>query len=214
MSQYVVIDLEMCKVPRGRRTSNFPWCMELIEIGAVLMDEHFTIKSEFKSYVHPEYGFVDRFILDLTGICPSDVKDAPLAKDALKAFAAWLPDDAVIVSWSTSDKEQLQKELIGKGIDLPCLQPYFETWTDCQAMFGCEMHNRRQYRLSEALVYANIDYADGAHDGLIDAKNTAMLFKQLKTHTFSPNPYMTGAGEKPCTYHAFSGLSSLFSMVG
>ncbi|MBQ1947930.1 MAG: exonuclease domain-containing protein [Clostridia bacterium] len=214
MSQYVVIDLEMCKVPHGRRTAAFPWSLELIEIGAVLMNECFEITDEFKTYVSPEFGFVDHFIRDLTGICQKDTQNAPCAQDALSAFTEWLPEDAVIVSWSMTDRSQFKKELSGKAIDLPALLPYFETWTDCQKMFGDAMESRRQYRLSEALVFASIDYSDGAHDALIDAKNTAMLFKQLKTDTFSPNPYMTDADEKPCTYSAFAELSTLFSMVG
>jgi DNA polymerase III epsilon subunit-like protein len=37
MSKYVMIDLEMCNVPRG--TKGFEYKNEIIEIGAVLMDE-------------------------------------------------------------------------------------------------------------------------------------------------------------------------------
>ena len=39
--KYVVIDLEMCKVPKSLRTPEFPWCQETIQIGAVLLDEDF-----------------------------------------------------------------------------------------------------------------------------------------------------------------------------
>lgn len=37
MSKYVVFDLEMCKVPKHIKTENLH--MEIIEIGAVLLDE-------------------------------------------------------------------------------------------------------------------------------------------------------------------------------
>lgn len=214
MSQFVVIDLEMCMVPRGRRTKAFPWSTELIELGAVLMNDQFEITDEFKTYVSPEFGFVDSFIQNLTGIRQKDTFGAPTSEEALRAFCEWLPEDAVIVSWSMTDRGQFKKELAGKAIDIPALLPYFETWTDCQKMFGDAMNSRRQYRLSEALVFANIDYSDGAHDALVDAKNTAMLFKQLMTKTFTPNPYMIADNETPCTYNAFAGLSTLFANVG
>ncbi len=37
MSKYVMIDLEICNVPRG--TKGYGYKNEIIEIGAVLMDE-------------------------------------------------------------------------------------------------------------------------------------------------------------------------------
>ena len=38
MCKYVVIDLEMCKVPKAMRTSKYQWSSETIQIGAVLVD--------------------------------------------------------------------------------------------------------------------------------------------------------------------------------
>ena len=53
-----------------------------------------------------------------------------------------------------------------------------------------KMNTARQYMLSEALIIAAIDdYSDGAHDALVDAINTAMLFKKImldKDFTLSP----------------------------
>lgn len=34
--------------------------------------------------------------------------------------------------------------------------------------------------MSEALVAADINYEDGAHDGLVDAYNTALLFAKME----------------------------------
>ncbi len=38
---YLVIDLEMCKVPRDYRSKGFIYANETIQIGAVLLDEEF-----------------------------------------------------------------------------------------------------------------------------------------------------------------------------
>ena len=37
------------------------------------------------------------------------------------------------------------------------------------------------YNLTEALTISGIDYEDGAHDALVDACNTAMLFVKMET---------------------------------
>ena len=38
---YLVIDLEMCKVPRDYRSKRYKYANETIQIGAVLLDEEF-----------------------------------------------------------------------------------------------------------------------------------------------------------------------------
>lgn len=179
MSSYVVMDMEMCSVPKENRRV-YRWRNEMIQIGAVLMDEDYEIVDRFKTYVRPEFGVIDAFIENLTGISPKDVADAPTAAEAMAAFTAWLPEDAVVISWSESDPVQIEHELYAKGIELPQLDVYLDEWLDCQAMFAERMHTRRNYRLSEALNIAGISFLSGAHDALVDAYNTAMLFAKLE----------------------------------
>lgn len=109
MSRYVVFDLEMCKVPRSIKTEALH--MEIIEIGAVLLDETYNEIDSFKTYIKPQYGFVDEFIKNLTGITVAETKNAPETKQALEMFAKWIPDDAVLVTWSENDEHQLRKEM-------------------------------------------------------------------------------------------------------
>ena len=54
MSEYVIVDLEMCKVPKPMRTEKYHWSSETIQIGSVLINENLEIIDEFNSYVHPE----------------------------------------------------------------------------------------------------------------------------------------------------------------
>lgn len=73
MSKYVVYDLEMCKVPKGEKREEFGSRQELIQIGAVLLDEEFKTIDTFMTYVAPRFGFVDSFIEKLTGITPAKI---------------------------------------------------------------------------------------------------------------------------------------------
>ena len=50
MSNYVVIDLEMCNV-LGEAKKAYGYRNEIIEIGAVLLNESYEIKDSFKTYV-------------------------------------------------------------------------------------------------------------------------------------------------------------------
>ena len=180
MCNFAVVDLEMCRVPYGARKGKFRWANETIQIGAVLLNEALEIVDEFVTYVSPEYGFIDTYINKLTGIGRSDVSNAPTMEAALKAFVDWMPKGTKVVSWSNNDELQIRHEIESKGIEIARLDEILETWIDCQKTFADKMHNQRCYRLSEALVAADINYEDGAHDGLVDAYNTALLFAKME----------------------------------
>ena len=52
----LIIDLEMCNVPRDYRKRSYKYANETIQIGAVLLDEDFKRIGTLCQYVHPEYG--------------------------------------------------------------------------------------------------------------------------------------------------------------
>ena len=51
MNQYVVVDLEMCKVHYSNRKKEFHGANETIQIGAVLLNENYEVVDEFNTYV-------------------------------------------------------------------------------------------------------------------------------------------------------------------
>ena len=63
---YLVIDLEMCGVPQTYRSEKYKYSNEIIQIGAVLLNQKFGQAETFAQFVHPEYGVLDHFISDLT----------------------------------------------------------------------------------------------------------------------------------------------------
>lgn len=217
MSKYVIIDSEMCRVTNPLKKAEYGGGTELIQIGAVLLSENYTTEDEFKTLIRPQYGTITSYIQELTGISSEDVKDAPTLKEALDAFLEWLPVDAVIVSWSDNDMTQLQRETSRKEIELPRLDKYYETWIDCQKTFAEKMDNDRCYRLSEALIFADIDYDEGAHDALVDAYNTARLFAKMQTEEkIITNKHFHFESEEAehLNYKPFAGLMALISCAG
>lgn len=181
MCKYVIIDLEMCNVPRNRRTEGYPWRSEIIQIGAVLIDGNYEIVDSFSTYIHPEFGQIDPFIQRLTGINIRMTHKAPKIQEALKNFACWLPEkDVKMVSWSENDKIQLRREMKAKAIEIGKIEQLFEDWIDCQKIYGEKIGVNRLFRLSEALNSVYIDTVGRQHDGLSDAYNTALLFTKME----------------------------------
>ena len=180
---YLVIDLEMCKVPKHYRNKNYKYATEIIQVGAVLLDEEYEVIGKINQYVHPEHGVLDHFISNLTGIQSCQIKNAPSLKEVLIHMLDWIGDrEYKVFAWSDSDYCQFQHEIFCKGID-DCRVSSFmdpERWIDYQAVFGKRFDFSRAVSLEEALMCCNIDITGRLHDGLDDAVNTAELIKTLE----------------------------------
>lgn len=64
---HIMIDLEMNKIDKQQR-GDIKLSSELIEIGAVKMDDQFEVIDQYQTYVAPDYGAMDHRIIALTGI--------------------------------------------------------------------------------------------------------------------------------------------------
>ena len=182
---YLVIDLEMCKVPKHYRNKTYKYAQEIIQIGCVLLDEQFEIIGKLNQYVRPQYGVIDHFIADLTGIENRHVKYAPYLEEALQHMLAWIGErEYKIYAWSDSDHHQLMHEIVSKGMEDSTILDFMnlERWLDYQAVYGKRFGYVRSVSLGEALLTCDIDVDGKLHDGLEDAIHTAKLVKFLEEH--------------------------------
>ena len=214
METYVIVDLEMCNVPKTRRSEGIYLRNEVIQIGAVQLNEELEVCNSFMTYVKPEFGAIDELIENLTGITNKEVKDAPYFEKAMTDFLQWLPKGAVLVSWSASDELQIRKECGAKHLFFPELTELFYSWIDCQRTFDNLMGTSSSYGLSAALNVSAIDYDHNVHDALVDAKNTALLFAKMereKNTGFTLSPYISiGKGDN-LSYSPFADLMRAFN---
>lgn len=180
---HLVVDLEMCNVPKIYRRNSYNYSKEIIQIGAVLLDDEFKRVATLTQYVHPEYGVIDHFIENLTGIKNSQVKNAPLLQDALIAMLNWIGDrEYQVYAWSETDRNQILHELKAKKIDDERIVAFTECekWIDYQSVFMERFGIGRQISLEEALNRTEIEPEGRFHDGLVDAINTGYLIEKLE----------------------------------
>lgn len=180
---YLVIDLEMCKVPKQYRSRKYRYSNEIIQVGAVLLDEAYEEVGRINQYVHPEYGVLDQFIADLTGIKNCNIKNAPLLESVLTHMVDWLGErEYKIYAWSGNDRSQLLHEIKGKKIENEKIDYFMrkENWIDYQDVYGKRFGFSREVALEEALLACDIDVQGTLHNGLDDAINTASIIKLLE----------------------------------
>ena len=209
---YLVIDLEMCKVPRDYRSKRYKYANETIQIGAVLLDEEFKRIGTLSQFVHPEHGVIDYFIENLTGIKNGQVKHAPRLQEALLHMLNWIGDrEYKVYAWSGSDRAQILHEIKAKNIVDEKIASFMEEsrWVDYQDIFMKRYERSRKMSLEEALGRANIDPKGKFHDGMDDAVNTGLLIEKLE---MNPDYQLISyeMPEKP-SEHIGSTLGELFA---
>lgn len=182
---YLVIDLEMCRVPRDYRSKGYKYANETIQIGAVLLDEEFKRIGTLSQFVHPEHGVIDYFIENLTGIKNGQVKNAPRLQEALVHMLNWIGDrEYKVYAWSGSDRAQILQEIKAKNIVDEKIASFMEEsrWVDYQDIFMKRYEMTGKMSLEEALGRADIAPKGRFHDGLNDAVNTGLLIEKLESN--------------------------------
>lgn len=176
--QYIFVDFEMNHIA-GEYTEerNFSK-MEIIEIGAVKLDEQCQEISSFKSYVKPEYNDkIEKQCTRVTGITMETVADAPVLWPVLQQFVQWCGEEPFTVyAWSDSDLRQLKRELNLKEIECREVHRLCDNWVDFQRVFCDLLGIGKRVALKHAVNAIQAEFDGDEHDALWDARNTAKIF--------------------------------------
>ena len=183
--QHVFLDFEMNPIPKDHPDEREIAKAEIIQIGAVRLDETYTLTDRFSMYVKPAYGEISPHITHLTGIKDSDVKDAPCLADALIRFAGWIGDKCTrLYSWSLTDLWQLEDECWLKEIEMPA--PLLSRWMDFQMVYTRLMglSQRNPMSLKNAIGAVEGCLEGRQHSAVSDAENSAALLTLVKSGDF------------------------------
>ena len=177
---YIIVDFEMNPLAREYKEERKICRLEIIEIGAVVMDESFLILGEFKTLVKPQFNdMIYKKYETLTGISTQMVSSAPVFATAYELFVNWCESygsEYEVYAWSDSDYHQLTSEMQLKNYQKEEMLRPLSCWFDFQKEYTEKLGLEQIISLEKALNYANVTFEGRMHDALCDAKNTAELF--------------------------------------
>ena len=179
--KHIFIDFEMHPVAREFKAERAVCGREIIEFGAVMLDEKFSEISAFKRFVKPKYvNCVYAKIAELTGITYSMLVGADTFSRVLNDFVEWcysFDEDITVYAWSNSDLVQLRQEMELKGIVVnEKIQRVLDNWVDFQKDYCEIVQSDKLLSLERALSSTGEYFVGDMHDALYDARNTAALF--------------------------------------
>jgi len=182
--KYVFVDFEMSKIGKAFPEQRKIWNMEIVEIGAVMLDESFNEISSFKCYVKPEYArHINMTIYNLTGIDDYFLSGCKGIEEEMEAFAKWCfsqGEDVTVYAWSESDLNQIIKEYELKNLTpSEILEKVIGVWKDLQLEYDEAVGNKKPTALHKALASIGSEFDGKMHDALDDARNTGKLFVEM-----------------------------------
>lgn len=177
---YIVVDLEMNPIAKEYKAEKQICKNEIIEIGAVIMNESFLVLGEFNTLVKPQYNEeIYKRYETLTGISTQMVSGAPTFETAYEMFVNCCESygsEYEVYAWSENDYNQLVAEMKLKNYNKEEKMEPLKYWFDFQKEYTEKLGLERIMSLEKALDYAGIAFEGKMHDALWDAKNTAELF--------------------------------------
>lgn len=167
----------MAKTKRASIKEPFVLKGEIIQIGAVKLDENLKVVGSFNAYIKPEfYRSMNKYVERVTLITDEMIAKGENFKSVAGRFREWCQPGDVILTWGTNDIPMLEDNLRIHKMDTSWIPESF----DAQWMFDDQVTMEgRRYSLDYARFKFGIKGRD-AHNALNDALNTADVIANLE----------------------------------
>jgi len=176
---YIVLDLEWNQAAyKSDEEDELPF--EIIEIGAVKLDENCENPEEYDELVRPQvYPFLLRRTKEITGLTDADLDKRGVFFDELcPKFLEWCGKDYVFCIWGTSDLTQLERNMAYYDIKIPWKYPL--KYLDVQKLFALqEKEGKARRNLESAIEAYGVKKDRPFHRAVDDAVYTAEVLKRI-----------------------------------
>lgn len=178
---YIVLDLEWNQA-MSSNASIFNYLPihlagEIIQIGAVKLDDDLYPAEEYKSDVKPVYFRRMHYkVKKLTGIDKDRLNQSDTFPVVFEQFREWCGEDPVFITWGNDDRRIMEQNIIVHDLDWD----WISDWINLQLIYNMQTGgDKNQKSLATAMEHFEIEQTRVAHDALGDAYNTALVCSHL-----------------------------------
>ena len=178
---YIVVDLEWNQAMSSKSSvfNKLPIKLrgEIIEIGAVRLDENLQPAEEFTIDVKPVYFKRMHYkVKKLTGFDKERLARGYSFRDAFEQFREWCGDGVTFLTWGCDDRGIMEQNIIIHDLDWD----WIADWINLQLIYNMQTDgDKNQKSLATAMEHFGIEQTRVAHDALGDAYNTALVCTKL-----------------------------------
>ena len=177
---YIVLDLEWNQSPNGKKGEHPRMPFEIIEIGAVKVDEHMGIVDRYSALIKPKlYRKLQRQIKEMLSYDEKDLAEkGRIFPDVCKEFLAWCGEDYAFCTWGPSDLYILQENMAFYNMKK---LPFPLKFYNVQQIFADEfIEDKVVCKLEKAVNDMNIPEDIPYHAAINDAIYTAKVMATKK----------------------------------
>ena len=179
MNNYIVFDLEWNQGDAPVTKDNKTLVFEIVEIGAVKLNEKREKIDEFTRLIKPQvHKHMHRITGKLIHLSMEDLEQGELFQDVAKEFLEWCGEDPKFCTWGPLDLTEFQRNLDFFGMPLLSDRPL--AFYDVQKLYSLAFDNGKSRRgLESAIDELGIEKDIPFHRALADAEYTAKIFGRL-----------------------------------
>lgn len=176
---YIVFDLEWNQSPAGKKFTNSKIPFEIIEIGAVKLNEEREIIDSFQCLIKPQvYKWIHENIHEVIHMNYRDLQKGKSFVQAATEFIRWCGDEYSFFTWGNQDLTELQRNM--KFYNILSLLPGPVKYYDLQKIASSSFENGNLRRALEYMVdVCGIEKKKGFHRALSDAFYTAEILRKM-----------------------------------
>ena len=184
---YIVFDLEWNQSPGGKRWSNSRLPFEIIEIGAVKLNEKKEIVDSFQRLVKPQvYNWIHDSIHEVIHMNYKDLQNGTPFPQAVTEFLDWCGEEYIFFTWGNQDVMELQRNMKYYGRLSRIKGPV--TYYDVQKLFAIRYEENDERRALEfATDKMGVEKKMDFHRALGDAYYTACILQKIEDEYIFPN---------------------------
>lgn len=186
---YVIMDLEWNQSSTGEEEVSKILPFEIIEIGAIKLNNERRMISEFSELVKPEvYHEMHRITRKLIHLQMEQLEQGRSFMEVMEQFREWCGEDYIFCTWGPLDLAELQRNIRYYGMEPLADGP--TKFLDVQKLFSIAYEDRKSRRsLEYAIDYLNIEKDIPFHRAFSDAYYTAKVLalmdeKVLENYSF------------------------------
>ncbi len=179
---YIVFDLEWNQSNTGQEIKEIPF--EIIEIGAVKLDEEFQLKGEFHRLIKPKvYQELHYITRSLIHIKMEELEDEKSFPEVAKEFLDWCGEDYIFCTWGPIDLKELQRNM--RFYQMRPLSDKPMKFYDVQKLFSIGFEDKKTRRaLEHAVDVLQIEKDIPFHRAFSDAYYTAKVLSRIEESVF------------------------------
>lgn len=183
--KYIVFDLEWNQGSSSKEESVKSLPFEIIEIGAVKLDENFNIISSFHRIIKPVvYTELFKYTKELIPLTEKDLSEGTGFAAACEEFLRWCKkgnNKYFFATWGALDLLELQRNMAYFGVYNSFSRPLY--YYNVQYLFNIfmEKYDETVFSLENAIKYLELDEDKVFHSAISDAEYTAEILQIINS---------------------------------